>query len=165
MTQTGPSSGIGAHCPEAIGGYCRAFLLRAVVRRGGKLSYRSQFCSPPMKTVFAELSEDGYVKHNRPTKVIIGSPCACPRSACEPLDGRKARRLRSPGYRSETQAPFSQFYLGARIRDWRVSLESLWAWIVIISTIHALRLILTTGGSAAWAMLATDQKCCQKNFV
>ena len=61
----------------------------------------------------------------------------------------KARRLRGPGYRSETQAPFSQFYLGARIRDWRVSLESLWAWIVIISTIHALRLFLT-GGFVSW---------------
>lgn len=112
MTQTGPSSGIGAHCPEAIGGCCRAFLLRAVVRKGGKLSYRSQFCSPPMKTVFAELSEDGYVKHNRPTKVIIGSPCARPRSACEPLDGRKARRLRSPGYRSERKRLFLNFIWG-----------------------------------------------------
>ena len=110
MTRTGPSSGIGAHCPEAIGGYCRAFLLRVVVRRGGKLSYRSQFFSPPMKTVFAELSGDGLRQAHRPTKVIIGSPCACSRSACEPLNERKARRLRSPGYRSETQAPFSQFY-------------------------------------------------------
>ena len=36
MTQTGPSSGIGAHCPEAIGGYCRAFLLRVVVRERGQ---------------------------------------------------------------------------------------------------------------------------------
>src|SRR5215213_3237721 len=101
-------------CPEAIGGCCRAFLLRAVVRRGGKLSYRFQFFSPPMKTVFAELSEDGLRQAHRPTKVIIGSPCARSRSACEPLDERKARRLRSPGYRSETQAPFSQFYFGGK---------------------------------------------------
>jgi hypothetical protein len=112
MTPTGPSSGIGAHCPEAIGGYCRAFLLRVVVRRGGKLSYRSQFFSPPMKTVFAELSGDGLRQAHRPTKVIIGSPCACSRSACEPLNERKARRLRSPGYRSETQAPFLNFICG-----------------------------------------------------
>ena len=39
------------------------------------------------------------------------------------------------------------------------------AWIVIISTVHALRRFLTTEGSAEWAMLATDQNCCQKNFV
>jgi hypothetical protein len=121
MTRTGPSSGIGAHCPEAIGGCCRAFLLRAVVRRGGKLSYRSQFFSPPMKTVFAELSEDGYVKHNRPTKVIIGSPCARPRSACEPLDGRKARRLRSPGYRSERKRLFRILFGGKDSRLARVA--------------------------------------------
>ena len=63
-----------------------------------------------MKTVFAELSGDGLRQAHRPTKVIIGSPCACSRSACEPLNERKARRLRSPGYRSETQAPFSQIY-------------------------------------------------------
>ncbi len=63
-----------------------------------------------MKIVFGELSEDGLRQAHRPTKVIIGSPCACSRSACEPLNERKARRLRSPGYRSETQAPFSQFY-------------------------------------------------------
>jgi hypothetical protein len=113
-------------CPEAIGGCCRAFLLRAVVRRGGKLSYRFQFFSPPMETVFAELSGDGLRQAHRPTKVIIGSPCACSRSACEPLDERKARRLRSPGYRSETQAPFSQFYFGeGLIREG----ESFGAWI------------------------------------
>jgi hypothetical protein len=127
MTQTGPSSGIGAHCPEAIGGYCRAFLLRVVVRRGGKLSYRSQFFSPPMKTVFAELSGDGLRQAHRPTKVIIGSPCACSRSACEPLNERKARRLRSPGYRSETQAPFSQFYFVGK--DSNVMVSPFGAWI------------------------------------
>jgi hypothetical protein len=126
MTRTGPSSGIGAHCPEAIGGCCRAFLLRAVVRRGGKLSYRFQFFSPPMETVFAELSGDGLRQAHRPTKVIIGSPCACSRSACEPLDERKARRLRSPGYRSETQAPFLNFIFGeGLIREG----ESFGAWI------------------------------------
>jgi hypothetical protein len=112
MTRTGPSSGIGAHCPEAIGECCRAFLLRAVVRRGGKLSYRSQFCSPPMKTVFAELSEDGYAKHNRPTKVIIGSPCARPRSAFEPLDGVRRGACEAQAIAQNASAFFAIFIWG-----------------------------------------------------
>ena len=144
MTQTGPSSGIGAHCPEAIGGCCRAFLLRAVVRRGGKLSYCSQFFSPPMKTVFAELSGDGYVKHiarRRSSSEVLALVRALSvsrwmnvrRGACE-----------AQAIGPETQAPFLNLILGARI-PMRVSLESLWAWIDI-STIHALRRFLTTGG-------------------
>jgi len=59
-----------------------------------------------METVFAELSGDGLRQAHRPTKVIIGSPCARSRSAFEPLDERKARRLRRPGYRSENASAF-----------------------------------------------------------
>ena len=166
MTQTGPSSGIGAHCPEAIGGYCRAFLLRVVVRRGGKLSYRSQFFSPPMKIVFAELSGDGLRQAHRPTKVIIGSPCACSRSACEPLNERKARRLRSPGYPAQkTQAPFSQSYFGGK--DSRLARV---AGVLVGMDCHYLNNPCPASfpyneaqGNGLW--LATDQNCCQKNFV
>jgi len=64
--------------------------------------------------VFAELSGDGLRQAHRPTKVIIGSPCARSRSAYEPPDERKARRLRSPGYRPETQAPVFQSYFGGK---------------------------------------------------
>lgn len=110
MTQTGPSSGIGAHCPEAIGGYCRAFLLRVVVRERGQAELPLSILFSSDEDRVCRTERGRFTSSTSPTKVIIGSPCACSRSACEPLNERKARRLRSPGYRSETQAPFSQFY-------------------------------------------------------
>lgn len=51
---------------------------------------------------------------HRPTKVIIGSPCACSRSTCEPLDERKARRLRSPGYRPRNASAFFSILFGGQ---------------------------------------------------
>src|SRR6185503_9368247 len=127
MTQTGTSSGIGAHCPEAIGGYCRAFLLRVVVRRGGKLSYRSQFFSPPMKTVFAELRGDGLRQAHRPTQgSIIGKSLRFFSTLrVGPLDERKARRLRGPGFAQNRKRLFPNFVGEGLIREG----ESFGAWI------------------------------------
>ena len=166
MTQTGPSSGIGAHCPEAIGGCCRAFLLRAVVRRGGKLSYRFQFFSPAMKTVCAELRGDGYVKHiarRRSSSEVLALVRALRvsrwinvrRGACE-----------AQAIVPETQAPFSQSYFGGK--DSRLARV---AGVLVGMDCHYLNnpcpasFPYNGGSGGEWAMLATDQNCCQKNFV
>ena len=165
MTQTGPSSGIGAHCPEAIGGCCHAFLLRAVVRRGGKLSYRSQFFSPPMETVFAELSGTVYVKHiarRRSSSEVLALVRALRvsrwmnvrRGACEAQAiAQKRKRL------------FLNLILGGK--DSRLARV---AGVLVGMDCHYLNNPCPASfpyneaqGNGLW--LATDQNCCQKNFV
>ena len=56
----------------------------------------------------------------------------------------RRRRLRSPGFAQNASAFFPILFRGKDSRLGGCRLESLWAWIVIISTIHALRLFLTT---------------------
>lgn len=143
MTRTGPS-GSERTLRRQQGGCCLCVPIESgsygVTNQTAALILNG-FFPPPMKTVFAELRGDGYGNHIA-RRSHHRKSLRVRALRVEPLDERKARRLRKPRLRSETQAPFSQFYFGARIRDRRVSLESLWAWIVVISTLHALRLSL-----------------------
>ena len=50
---------------------------------------------------------------------------------------RKAKALAKPRFCSQRKRLFTTFILGQGLATWWVSLESLWAWIVNVSTVHA----------------------------
>jgi len=130
-------------------GVACAFQLGAVVR-SEEPNYRSHlegFFSPSMKTALAELRGNGYVKHiaRRRSSSEVLTPVRALR--VEPLDERKARALAKPRLCSENASAFFHFlFWGQGLATSRVPLESLWAWIVIISAVHALRLSLQREG-------------------
>lgn len=94
--------------------------------------------------MLAGLIGDGLSQAHRPTKVIIGSPYVLSRSLCVGAAGMNVRRgrLRSPGFAQNASAFFPILFRGKDSRLGGCRLESLWAWIVIISTVHAPRLCL-----------------------
>ena len=70
-----------------------------------------------MKTVLVELTGTVYVKHIARRRLSSEVLALIGALRVEPLDERKARRLRSPGFAQKRKRLLPLLYFGARTRD------------------------------------------------